>query len=346
MRARALAAAMVGLSLMLASSMGHSEMFAKNETRFDWLAGDSAPREYPMRVLGGTFYYHDAKSGLYVPDSAVLRPGWGNVSSTHVVGEDVKPLPDRLDIRFFSFTENKMYRGSFDLPYEKILQWFRAGVAQNRDTVRDPDEPTFNRIAVGIAPGGAVAVWVAGQEWREVFFGQAEPYEDVLLSPMRREIKPDERDDYVERNLKHSLTPEQLAELKQKGPPIGRWTEYRKQYRWVPTFAAAGGSKYADVSFYNGESYRLYQERNEQTAKESRTVPQLMSYSYQASGPAASYPYTVRFNEAEIYAAFQRLGANDELVHIEMNPKLPKDQTTVRLYNRKESIQLTRCLVN
>jgi len=28
-------------------------------------------------------------------------------------------LPDRLDIRFFSYAENKMYYGSFDLPYEK-----------------------------------------------------------------------------------------------------------------------------------------------------------------------------------------------------------------------------------
>ncbi len=68
------------------------------------------------------------------------------ISSKNELG-DFKALPDRLDIRFFSYAENKMYQGSFDLPYEKILALFKAGVAKDKET------PTFQKLIAGIAPG-------------------------------------------------------------------------------------------------------------------------------------------------------------------------------------------------
>ena len=51
--------------------------------------------------------------------------------------------------------------------------------------------------------------------------------------------------------------------------------------------------------------------------------------------------YTVRFNEAEIFAAFSKLG-NNEMIYIESDPKLQKNATGVRVYNSKESIVLKK----
>lgn len=152
--------AFVGLSLINCGIM-----FSKNKTKFHWLATESAPKNYPMRILSGDLLYHNTSGGLYIPTAASIGYYWGDGKSTHVVGETYKPLPDKLDIKFFSFWENKLYHGEFDLPYDKILAMFKAGVAA------DKERPNFDTIMVGVAPGGAVSVWLDGKETREVFFG-------------------------------------------------------------------------------------------------------------------------------------------------------------------------------
>jgi len=101
------------------------------------------------------------------------------IGSTHVVGEDFKALPDRLDIRFFSYAENKMYYGSFDLPYEKILTIFKTGVEADKET------STFRYLIADIAPSGTVAVWASGpkQEAREVFLVKQSHMKEYLKIP-------------------------------------------------------------------------------------------------------------------------------------------------------------------
>src|SRR5690625_7350708 len=94
--------------------------------------------------------------------------------SSHIVGPDLKPLPDRLDIKFFSYTENQFYHGKFELPYDDIRRLFKEWDRLN-------DRPAYNRIMTGVAPGGAVAVWLTGQvKTTEVFFGKAEPVEGEI----------------------------------------------------------------------------------------------------------------------------------------------------------------------
>lgn len=65
---------------------------------------------------------------------------------------------------FFSLTENQFYKGEFDLPYEKILALFRESL--------EVDKIPFRKIMVGVAPGGAVSVWLTGGKTKEVFFGR------------------------------------------------------------------------------------------------------------------------------------------------------------------------------
>jgi len=132
-----------------------------------------------MKIISGTFYYHNKKGGLYIPDASSLNAGLQTIGSTHVVGEDFKALPDRLDIRFFSYAENKMYYGSFDLPYEKILTIFKTGVEADKET------STFRYLIADIAPSGTVAVWASGpkQEAREVFLVKQSHMKEYLKIP-------------------------------------------------------------------------------------------------------------------------------------------------------------------
>ncbi len=120
--------------------------------KFDWQATDNAPRDYPMEILGGSLIYPESGS-LYVPDKIRIAYGWGKPGRSHVVGPDLKPLPNTLAISFFSYTENQFYGGRFALPYDRIVQLFNAGYDSPRK-----GHITYDQIIVGVAPGGAVAV--------------------------------------------------------------------------------------------------------------------------------------------------------------------------------------------
>jgi hypothetical protein len=320
--------------LLIFSSVGYCAMFSKNKTRFDWLTSASAPSNYPMKIISGTFYYHDEKGGLYIPDASSISPGWGAGSGVHAVGEDFKALPDRLDIRFFSYTENKMYQGSFELPYEKILALFRAGVAKDKDT------PTFQKLIAGIAPGGTVAVWVSGLESREVFFGKAVAYDGIFTNSLNQPV--DDVEDYCMGVLKQSLTPEFIADMRKNGIPLDIWARYRKQYHWQPTFVQAQRPKYVTTRFHNGERYKINFPLEEAITKRTQSVPMHISFAYLIAGETMPDFYTVYLDEAETFAVFEKLGTS-EIIYIESDPKLPKELTTVRIFNSKESIVLKKC---
>jgi hypothetical protein len=308
-------------------------MFTKNKTKFDWLAQESAPREFPMRIIDGTFYYHGLNHGLYVPTAASITPGWGMGRSAHVVGDDFKALPDRLDVRFYSFWENKLYRGSFDLPYEKILMLFNEGVAL------DKEHPTFRNIVVGVAPGGAVAVWVSGREAREVFFGQAEPYEAEIYNTLGSIIK--NKQEYAERNLKY-LPPDVYERIKKEGIPLGLWGKYRKIYSW--SFSSEQEKKIGDfgVSFFNGERYKIPTpfEKNFQP----KPIPFSIGFINVFPGDKTEYVYSIGFDFFETSEAMEKLSANGQQVTVAINPRLPKNTSTISLTNGDETIELKKII--
>lgn len=308
-------------------------MFTKNKTKFHWLAQESAPEEFPMRVINGTFYYHGQNSGLYVPTAASISKGWGSGSSVHVVGDDFKALPDRVDIRFYSFWENKLYHGSFELPYEKILALFKEGVA------KDKENPTFRYIIVGMAPGGAVAVWVSGRETREVFFGYAKPYEDDMYDPLGSPIK--NTLEYAQRNLKY-LQSDVYEKIKKEGVPFGTWEKYRKAYPW--SFAATSNKQVSSlgVSFYNGESYRIEAPLNENYTP--KPVPISIGFIAIFPDDKTKYVYSIGFDYTEKNELMEKLSTDGNQITVLINPTLPKTSSTISLSNGKETIELKKII--
>ena len=90
---------------------GHGTTMSADTTKFDWKASESAPENYPMQIIRGNLHYHGDASGdgLYVPSGGVISDGWGRMISSHITGPDLKPLPDKLDITFFSYMEDTFY---------------------------------------------------------------------------------------------------------------------------------------------------------------------------------------------------------------------------------------------
>ncbi len=334
----------ISITPLLFFLTGCSHAMSKNDTTFDWEATESAPKHYPMEIITGTFIYKDEiERGLYIPSGGTLTKGWGESISSHVVGPKLKPLPDRLKITFYSYTERQFYKGEFALPYDKILALFKEGVAISK--AGDPaykDYPVYSVIMAGIAPGGVVAVWVGGRgNYIEIFFGQAEK---INLDPSAAFALPfkdkQQSDTYVKEVMEGVLTPAELESLKRDGIPFDLWSRYRNRYEWLPTFGDGYQAEYVNVIFVNGENERRWFLNDKDVVSKPYPVPNQLTFKTLINGKKVMFE--VRFDEFETMAAFERLGANGQKVYLNFEPRLPRSQIKIRLYNDKESIELKK----
>lgn len=308
----------------------------KNATEFEWHATESAPAHYPMEIIRGTFFYKGQNQGLYIPNGGTLNAGWGISNSVHVTGPEKKPLPDRVEVIFYSYTEKQFYQAKFDLPYDQILQLFRDGYKEN------PDKPYYNAIMVGIAPGGAVSVWLEGYRTKEIFFGQAEK---IDIDPGTGFNLPfdskAESDAYIEKQIVNVLNPDELQSLKKNGVPFGTWARYRKLYKWIPTYKEGSTPKKAiPIDYLNGESSWIEPVLSDEIANAPRPLPRHLKF--RASIGEVSNYYVIDFDEFELMHAFEKLGSKGEKVYLEFEPKDPVQLMKVRVHNDKESIELKK----
>ena len=315
--------------------------------KFDWLATESAPKNYPMEIVTGDFIYPDGGS-LYVPNEKTIHKGWGNFVSTHIVDPDLKPLPKRLDITYFSYTEDKFYQGSFELPYDKILDMFNEGYYSPKEHA----DTTYSNIMAGVAPGGAVAVWVMGTDKvTEVFFGKAEK----ANVPWNRIMDNDDisREEFVRLEVEETISTEALDSLKRDGIPYGLWDTYRTRYHWQPVITAVNPPKLFNVvSYFNGELDYLRYPLEEPLTQEKRTIPDKITF-FWVSPEGQPLSIKVYFNEAEIFEAFKQFAptestANQVQLQLEFRIETTDQgrETTVWLRNKDEEIQLKKATID
>jgi len=144
--------------IIIFSIIGCSFTMNKNPKEFSWGAQKSGPKGYPVNILSAMLFFKDEEGGLPVP-SGPSDGKWGSGISNHPHVE--RSLPDRLEVSFYSYAENQAYHGTFDLPYDKLVEFFQWGV-DNPTVMGNMSLPIFTRFVVGIAPGGTVAVWIKG----------------------------------------------------------------------------------------------------------------------------------------------------------------------------------------
>lgn len=115
------------------------------EEKFQWEAGISAPKYYPM--AGRTDF--DGISGYSMNVS--FESGWGQPTGGIVSGNKYKSLPTEVYIEYYSIVEAKDFKGTVKLPYDKILALFKKHCSD-----KENDSAV---LLVGLAPGGWIRVW-------------------------------------------------------------------------------------------------------------------------------------------------------------------------------------------
>ena len=195
---------------------------------FEWLPTESAPTDYLMFIVKGDLFFADGTS-LYIPDRRQVHNGWGLRGSTHDVGDTLKPLPTRLQLAWFSFVEDRFYGGRFDLPTNRLQELFSKGTASPDGNQRLP----YDRIIIGMAPGGDVSVWVGARRIvKEVATFRAQPAELPWTSVLDNPTVT--RAEYIALSLQDALSPEVLKRVQSTPVPVGRWAQFAHRFPWVP----------------------------------------------------------------------------------------------------------------
>lgn len=299
--------------------------------KYDWLPTESAHGLYPMEIIKGDLIFADGSS-IYIPDKKVFNNGWGNYGSTHIVGEEFKPLPVKLAVVWFSYVENKFYEGNFDLPAEKLENIFKQGFI-------DPftrDKVTYDQIIVGFAPQGRLSVWVAGAGIvNEIALFQAQavnPDWNTIFGP---DI---DRNELIQLGLNESLDSKTRENIQKHGLALTLWNRYHERFNWRPEIIGVEISSIW-LTMNNGER-RFYQSTQSiQEESSQRAIPKELRVEW-GNLPGQRYTANITLNEFETYAAFDQLikGSSDLPLRlgIEINPTL----YTVAIYLRSAQSSL------
>lgn len=308
------------------------------QTKFDWTSSEGAPKLYPMELISGSFML-EGGGALYIPNGATLHNGWGRGASNHIVGEDLKALPNRLVVSFFSYTENKFYSGDFTLPYKKILALFQAG---HFSPNANGEIVTYGKIVAGFAPGGAVSVWLISYDRTvEVFFGYAkeEPgnWKSIIDNP---DIT---REEFIQHEINATLTSEQISDMKKNGIPLGLWERYHKaRYAWQPEFTdmQLEDNIVSYIHYRNGERDFIDLDPKELAQHPNRAVPDEVYFVWERPNARPLF-LNVYFRSHALLEAFEKLAPSNLPLTLQFfltKREAENQHLNVTLRNEKESI--------
>lgn len=223
------------------------------EKKYEWSADICAPREYPIEVYTGAVggYFFSQMGGF-------SNGGWGSGNGDSNIKA---PLPDRLDMTWLSYVDNKFYTGEWELPKEKIKQLFDEGYYCRPGLGKEKE--SYSIIKVGFAPKGMVVVWVmgAGQQVEVARFQAHETTIDPKL--ITEEEKYMFRENYSQDRLTNDfvISKELRAHITKFGYPVPEVYEtYREKYMWKSKVILPEGCKINSlyIKMCNGENVDPY----------------------------------------------------------------------------------------
>lgn len=269
--------------------------------KFEWYPTECAPELYPINIVEGQIVLTD-KSTVGIPSGSDMANGWGTIGTINLVGNDKKALPESVKVIWFSYIENEFYLADFALPTDAISSIFEKGFT-NPDTKQ---KDNYDRIVVGLAPGGYVAVWAkGGQITTELSFFKASVI-NYDWQKFSRGIEKS-RKEYIASALSDALDSNQrkLASI-----PLGWQGKFERDYRTVYPLSIANTiekqSTGALISYYDGSAEFHQAAISAGKWNEHQTIPKRLVWNWESeSGKKLST--NVVFDELETIAAFKKM---------------------------------------
>jgi hypothetical protein len=190
---------------------------------FDLAAAPAAAEGYPMEIMEGRFMTSDGKSFTVSP--SFLEGDWG-LSAIGYVGDPLQPAPDSLELRWFSFPEDKLYEGYFALPQRQLYALLKQGYYNTDERKHE----TYHTMTVCVLPKGVVVVWLSGEN--QVLIGRYQGYEvPFTQTEFERQYGPANRERMI-RQERAKLPAQVQEEIRTGTLSTRQWDEYLKTYPW------------------------------------------------------------------------------------------------------------------
>jgi hypothetical protein len=221
-----------------------SSMSAIQTDRFRLHATPGCADGYPAEIDEARFIGSDGSS-FPVPYGHFLVGNWGRGGTLWAVGDDRQPAPDSLEIRWFSYTENKFYEGHFLLPQGRIHALLKQGYWQ----AETKKQETYDELNVTVVPTGVVVVWLVGAS-NQVLIGryQAQPinYDYAVFAPKADRAA-------VIREEQAKLTPEVRHQIAMGTISSKKWDDYLRTYPWKIGFSRPLTLTNFSIGYLNAE---------------------------------------------------------------------------------------------
>ena len=329
--------------LLIVIAVTHVNCNGMENKKYEWLPTECAPKMYPVWIVSG-YFSSEEKIVAFVPNYDFVDNGWGKHGSTELVGSELKSLPDELFIEWFSFTENKFYKGTFSLPKDTITALMERGFP----VIDKRLHQTYRYLLVGLAPGGTVAVWLRSSDgWvTEVGYYQAEETTRTLesfLGELRtwgwvQELDMDTKDVTQEdfRNSflynNESRAGRYLDSIQGK-IPFGLWDKYREKFLFRVRMDYDDPNAMTDrikSEYYNGEEeYIQIYPQNDNGFKMRARIRFFNTY---WSFGRTLQETTVMMDETELMEAYNTLYEGNPNREIELRVHVNKENDFIRLW--------------
>lgn len=274
--------------------------------KFRLTAGPTAAPGYPMTIQFGAFVRSDGKN-LVVPSGHYLdgEGPWNTSGIVWGVGEETQPAPARLDILYFSYTEDRFYEGKFPLPQQHIYELLKAGFW---DTTSDK-QITYNALYVCVLPKGLVVVWLVGPG-RQTLVGH---YQAQVSDADWQRFNPGVDRQKAVRFHQSEMLPAVQAQIAAGTISAKPWLDYLATYPWQVALPPELTLTMYRLHYQSGEYTNGPDTRDPAPyvrallSAQPRPVPRSGTWWVR---DAAGHTYRLRvrrFEEAEIQAAFRTL---------------------------------------
>ena len=307
-------------------------MLAPYQTaKFRLSATPATADDYPATIDEGRFI-NSSGGSFPVPWGHFLKSSWEGSGIGWAVGDPMQAVPDSLEIRWFSYTEDKFYEGHFPLPQQQLYAWLQQGYW---DT--DAKKPTtYDGFTVCVLPTGGVVVWLDGGT-NKVVVGRYQAQE-IQYDYARHRPRVDRAADVAE--TQGRLPAAVRAEIKAGTLSAKKWDAYLKRYPWQVAFNQPLALSNFGVIYRSAEKVGapltadMTAYAQELLAPSPKPVPKsCMLYLAGPYGRKRLFKISP-FDEAETMAAFQSLAAKHPgqplTLHVETDERLTKAALSLR----------------
>ncbi len=269
----------------------------KETLKIEWRPGINAPRYYPITPVFGSFSAEGKMCGIAT--GGRRSGGWGlggmEMSTGHFV-------PDRLEIGWFSYAEDKFFRGDFKLPADTIRALFKQGYVD-----KNGKKFGYDGLIVNVYPKGGVALWmyVSGTRTVEIghFQGEEMDYDWKSMFPDMTDTRSefntfvlgsiDGANEYI---AQYGINPEPFKSV------------YRQRYNYTIEIDSVSHEDivFVQVDFYNGEMDVMEGKELDDNFFKTKAVPNYIYFRWIKDG-------VVYFGEVYLQGAYEMFKVFEEM---------------------------------